>query len=102
MNLQPLDNSATIYHIRVFFEGDTLVTATAKTTLNGTEHTVCTTVQYGYKLVGNSTILTVEPQSTTVTQPTKTPEQLQQEAEQNGWIRPENEFLCSIHGIGYI
>jgi hypothetical protein len=54
---------------------------------------VCTTLQYfGFKPASNSTWLTVEPQSTEVMTSTKTPEQMQAEAESSGWLRVEPEF----------
>jgi len=42
-------------------------------------------MRYGYKPASNSTWLTVSPQSTEATAPTKTPEQLQQEAGVQTW-----------------
>lgn len=59
---------------------------------NGTRYAVCTTIQFGYKPSANSTILTVEPQATHAETPTKTPEQMQKEAEQNGTLRIWHEF----------
>jgi len=67
--------------ISASFEGDSSNTATAYAyTPYGDQYAICTTVQYGYKPSSNSATLTVEPQATEVTQLTKTPEQLQQEA----------------------
>jgi hypothetical protein len=76
------------HHIQAVFEGDEPCNATAyATTPDGTEYAVCTTLQYfGYKPASNTAILTVEPQSTQVMTQTKTPEQLQQEAEDSGWL----------------
>jgi len=55
--------------------------------LDETQYTVCTTLQYfPYKPTSNTTTLTVEPQSTHVMRTTKTQEQLQQEAEDSGWL----------------
>ena len=55
-------------------------------------HLACTTIQYGYKPSTNTTRLTVAPQATDVVTPEKTPEQLQQEAENSEWLRIEPEF----------
>lgn len=53
---------------------------------------VCTTIEYSYKPASNTTTVTVEPQSSKVAVPTKTPEQMQQEAEQKGWLKIWHEF----------
>jgi hypothetical protein len=59
-----------------------------------TQYAVCTTLQYfGSKPAANTTMLTVEPQTTHETAPTKTPEQMQQEAEQNGWLKPPRAWF---------
>ncbi len=93
LNLQPADNKPTAYNVQAVFEGDEPCSATAYAlTPNGTEYAVCTTVQYGFKPSTNSTWLTVEPQSTQVMQPTKTPKQLQAEAENSGWLSIWHEF----------
>jgi hypothetical protein len=87
LNLEPADNKLTTYNTQAVFDGDEPCSATAYGyTPNGTEYAVCTTVQYGFKPASNSTWLTVEPQSTQVMTPTKTPEELQQEAEQSGQL----------------
>jgi hypothetical protein len=71
------------------FEGDEAVNAMAWTyMLDGSRYAACTTVQYGYKPVSNSTTLTVLLQATDTATTTKTPEQLQQEAEAEGWLKP--------------
>lgn len=75
------------------FENDKSCNATAYVaTPNGTQYAVCTTIHYGFKPSSNSTMLTVEPHGTTATTPTKTPEELQQEAENSGSLRHEHEF----------
>jgi len=69
--------------------GDNPNTASAyATTPNGTRYAVCTTIQCSYKPVSNSVPLTVVPQATQVTTPTKTPEQMQEETEDSGYLRP--------------
>jgi len=65
-------------------DGDTPTSATAYVTVNGTEYAVSTTIRYGYKPASNSTVLTVSPQSTEATTPTKTPEQMEEEAKTKG------------------
>ena len=69
------------HHVQAVFEGDEPCSATAYAfTPNGTEYTVCTTLQYfPYKPSTNSTWLTVEPQATQIIQTTKTLEQKQNE-----------------------
>lgn len=57
-------------------------------------HAVYTTLQYfDYKPASNGTWLTVKPQSTQVMQQTKTPEQMQQEAEDEGWLKPPRPWF---------
>jgi hypothetical protein len=90
---QPKNNNATTYQIQAVFEGDQLKSATAyASTPNGTQYAVCTTIQYGFKPSSNSTMLTVTPQSTDAVTTTKTPEQMQQEAEQSGALQIWHEF----------
>ena len=75
------------------FEGDAPSNATAYAyTPNGTEYAVCTTVQYDYKPAVNSTVLTVWPQSTEALSQTKTPEEMEQEAERSGQVITEPKF----------
>jgi hypothetical protein len=93
LSLQPANDKPTAYNIQAVFEGDEPCSATAYAlTPNGTEYAVCTTVQYGFKPTSNSTWLTVEPQSTQVMTPTKTSEELQQEADSSGWLNTWHEF----------
>jgi len=94
LNLQPVDDKPTAYNVQAVFEGDEPCGATAYAFMpNGTEYAVCTTSQYGFKPSSNSTWLTVEPQSTQVMQSTKTPEQMQQEAEDEGWLKPPRPWF---------
>jgi len=54
---------------------------------DNSQYPLCTTLYYyGYKPSANTTILTVDPKSTQLMTTTKTPEQLQAEAEQSGWL----------------
>jgi len=85
VNLPLIDDGFALHKIQAVFEGDDPCNATAYAyTPNGTKYAVCTTTQYGFKPSTNSTMLTVEPQATQVMQSTKTPEQMQKEAQQNG------------------
>jgi hypothetical protein len=96
LNLPSVDNKPTVYNVQAVFEGDNPQNASAYAyTPNGTRYAICTTVQYGYKPASNATWLTVTPQSTQVMQATKTPEQMQQEAEQSGWLTVWHEFSWS-------
>ena len=93
LNLQPASNRPTVYRITASFDGDTPSNATAYAyTPNGTRYAVCTTIQFGYKPSSHIATLTVEPQATHTDTPTKTPEQLQKEAENSGWLSIYNEF----------
>jgi hypothetical protein len=97
LDLPPVDNKPTSYRIVVSFDGDNPSNATAYAyTPNGTKYAICTTIQFGYKPVANRTLLTVEPQATQVTTPTKTPEQMQQEAQQSGWLLPASTRIQLI------
>jgi hypothetical protein len=95
-----VNNSTTVYIITATFNGDNPASATANSTAaDGTSYTACTTTQYninattlGYKPSSNTITLTVDPHSTLATTATKTPEQMQQGAEQDGTLRPWNEF----------
>jgi hypothetical protein len=87
LNLQAVNNKATTYVITTRFEGDQPLNSTAwANTLDGQRYAACTTIQYGYKPSANSTILIVEPQATEATVQTKTSEEAQKEAEDNGWL----------------
>lgn len=78
----------------LFFQGDSGVNATLMgLTPNGTEYAICTTLQYyGYKPAAAAATLTVEPQSTLLLTTNKTPEQLQAEAENSGWLTIWHEW----------
>jgi hypothetical protein len=90
VTLQPENNKLTTYQIEVIFYGDNAINFTLYAlTPDNTQYAVCTTLQYlGYKPAANTTILTVEPQATHETTATKTPEEMQQEAQNNGWLKP--------------
>jgi hypothetical protein len=94
LNLQPVDNEPTSYQVEAVYYGDDALNLTGLATLpDDTEYAVCTTLQYfGYKPSSNTAMLTVEPQSTQVMTSTKTPEELQQEAEDSGWLSTWHEF----------
>jgi hypothetical protein len=76
------------YVIEADFAGDAAVNATAySNTLDGTSYAACTTVQYNcYKPCSNSTVVTVNPQSTQATTPTKSPKEMQKQAQDSGWL----------------
>jgi hypothetical protein len=93
LNLQPINNKPTDYNVQAVFEGDEPCNATAYGyTPNGTRYAICTTIQYGFRPTSNSTTLIAEPQATQIVTTTKTPEQMQQEAEQGGWLSTWHEF----------
>jgi hypothetical protein len=73
--------------VEVSFEGDQVaVASTWEASPDGYPYTTCTTVKYGYRPAFNSITLTVGPQGSLLTLATKTPEQVQQEAEASGWL----------------
>jgi hypothetical protein len=93
LNLPSVDNKPTVYNIQAVFEGEEPQNVSAYAyTPNGTRYAICTTVQYELEPSSNMTTLTVDPHSTQVTQATKTPEQLEQEAKSSGWFWVEPEF----------
>ena len=91
-NFDPTDQKVT-YMLKVVYEGTGSTTATLNgTDLEGKPYTLCQTTQFNYKPSTNTTTVVVEPQATQVTVPTKTSEEMQQEAEQTGWFKVEPEF----------
>jgi len=112
LKLETIGGQATTYQVKATFEGTNPQTRSLEVTdPYGKEYAVCTTIQYGYKPSSNSASLTVEPPKTDVTAPAgnepptqspegttvsipppKTPEQLQQEAEQSGALTVWHEF----------
>jgi hypothetical protein len=95
---QPTCESAT-YVIEADFAGDGAVNATAySNTLDGTSYAACTTVQYGFKPCSNSTVLTVDPQSTQAMIPTESPEEMQQE-ESCFWLVFDRGVIRVVQGF---
>ena len=93
LDIPPVNNKPTTYQITALFEGDTPSNATAYATApDGTRYPACTTIEYGYKPASNTTIVTVEPQSSEAVIPTKTPEEFQAEAKQKGWLKVWHQF----------
>jgi len=94
LKLKPINNNATVYQLEAFFSGDNALNYTLNGVApDGTEYALCTTLYYyGFKPSANTTTLTVNPKSTQLTTTTKTPEQLQAEAEQSGWFWVEPWF----------
>ncbi|RLC79248.1 MAG: hypothetical protein DRJ03_23830 [Chloroflexi bacterium] len=94
LTLKPENNQPTLYQVEAIFYGDEALNFTLIDTLpDETETPIFITLQYfGYKPSTNTAWLTVEPQATQTMVTTKTPEQLQQEAENSGWLRIEHEF----------
>jgi len=108
LDLQPNNNQATSYTVTASFAGDSGVkNVTAWSyTLNGTRYAACSTTQYGYGPSTNSTSLTITALSTELATQTKTPEQMQKEAEQNGTLATWHEFSWSypwyrMHFVGH-
>lgn len=92
--LQPVNGTLTIYQIQASFEGIDPKSAnlTAKDPF-GQEYAVCTTIQYNLRPTVNSVVLRVTPQGTDADIPTKTPEEMQKEAEQSGYLRPPRPWF---------
>ena len=120
LNLVAVGGQSTTYQVRAVFEGAGF--KTSNLTIPdpyGRDYLVCTTMQWDFKSSQNSVTLIVEapktdttvsepaspednvtvtqtPETTTVTvPPPKTPEQIQAEAEQNGWLQIWPEFSWS-------
>lgn len=72
--------------------GQPLNATTWAKTLDGEQYPACTTTQYGYEPAYNTTTLTVLPESTEVLAMTKSPEEMQKQAEQNGTLKLKNEW----------
>ena len=95
-NFDPTDQKVT-YVLKVVFEGTGSTTATLNgTALDGTSYAVCKTTQFNFKPSSNMTTVVVEPQATQVAVPTKTAEEIQQDAEKdnsvNTWWTPGGFF----------
>ena len=79
--------------VEAVFNGDNALNLIGLAILrNGACYAICTTIQYGFKPSSNTAMLTVDPQSTEVMTSTKTPEEMQAEAEDSGWLRVEPRF----------
>jgi hypothetical protein len=88
-----VNNQNTTYTVTASFNGENPISASATSTApDGTSYAACTTTQFSLKPSSNSTVLTVTPQSSQATTPTKTPEEMQEEAEENGSLRVWHEF----------
>jgi hypothetical protein len=93
LNLQPSNTSEATYSLEAVFEGETSQSVTSYFHMsNGTEYAICTTIYYEFKPSSYSVLLTVSPQSTDTMTPTKTPEEVQQEAKDSYWLREWHEF----------
>ena len=92
-----VNNASTTYTVAVSFNGTNAVSVSAMSTvLGGSNYAMCTTVQRSNRPCSNCTTLTVDPQSTLTTTPTKTPEELQCEAEQEGTLQIRDDFSWSF------
>jgi len=91
------DNIPIAYEVVASFEGDGTDTARATFTLpNGTAYDVCSTLQYhSLKPSTNSTSITVKPQTTEGATTLISQEQMQKNAEDNGWLQIWHEFTWS-------
>jgi len=94
LTLQPTNNKLTNYHVEVVYYGDDAINFTLYAlTPDNTQYAVCTTLQYSqYKPSCKSTTITVEPQATQETQPTKTPEEVQRELESSCQLTTKPKF----------
>jgi len=88
------NNNQTSFNVVASFEGDGTSIALAYHTLpNGTQYSVCQTIQYNpFKPSSNSTSITVQPQTTTGATTLISQEQMQKNAEDSGWFKPWNQF----------
>jgi hypothetical protein len=86
-------NTSVSYTVKAVYEGCNVSTATLNATdFEGNSYTVCSTFYSYYKPSANVTTFVVEPQVTETETSTKTPEQLQQEAQDSGWLSIYSEF----------
>ncbi|MDH5482273.1 MAG: hypothetical protein OEY22_05280 [Candidatus Bathyarchaeota archaeon] len=92
LDLQPENASAATYSLEAVFEGEEPQSVTSYHHTSNSTLAVCTTFYYEYKPSSNTTSLTVSPQSTDTLAPTKTPEEMQAEAEQGEWLSIWHEF----------
>ena len=94
------NNQPSLYQIEVVYYGDSALNFSLVDVLpDGTKAALFTTLQYfGYKPSAATAWLTVEPQAAHALTQTKTPEQLQAEAEQAGWL----SIWHSLHGGGIL
>jgi hypothetical protein len=100
----PAINNATTTIITASFAGDNPASASAiSTAADGTSYAACTTVQYnvnattpGYQPSSNTITLTVGPHSTLETMLTETPEQMQQDAQNSGWLSIHSKWSWGI------
>jgi len=94
ITLPPVNYNLTGYQIELVYHGsNSLDLRGLAKTPDDTEYAVCTTLQYfPYKPASNNAMLTVEPQSTEIMTSTKTPEEMQQEAEDSGWLSTWHEW----------
>lgn len=111
LDLQPRDEKPTTYTITASFGGEEGQIKTAYATApDGTQYPICTTIQHDYLPASTTATLTVEPPTTTVSAdpettateqpesstvevpPTKTPEEMQEEAEDEGWLEIKHKF----------
>lgn len=91
--LQAVNDASTICMVVVSFDGTNAVSTSATSiTLGGSNYAMCTTIQYSCQPCSNNTVLTVDPHSTQTATPTKTPEELQREAEEEGTLHTRHDF----------
>jgi len=91
-NFDPTDQKVT-YMLKVVYEGTGSTTATLNgTDLEGKPYTVCQTTQFNFKPSSNMSTVVVEPQATQVTVPTKTSEQVEQEAKDSNWCQVKVDY----------
>lgn len=82
------------YSLEVVYEGSDNMTATLNGTgFMGDPYIVCQTIQFDYKPSSNMTSITIEPQASGVTVIKKTHEEMQAEAEDEGWLVIWHELM---------
>jgi hypothetical protein len=94
LTLPAVDDKPTNYQIEIVFYGDNGFNLIGYAHApDGTGYAVCSTVQYfPYKPAANSTWITVDPHSIEVMLATKTPEEMQEQAKNNGWLSIWHEW----------
>jgi len=94
VTIQPEDRELQPQQSPASLEGDKPRNATAwAKTMDGQAYAACSTTQFGFKPVFNSTSINVEPPVTEIILPKKSPEEMQKDVEDHGWLTFKDEWI---------